>query len=94
MFFSAAQNKFTYLILRGVKYYRVNGRELTATKSPVSDVEATETEAAKLLAKADEIKKMYTSNIPCFPLWDFVRCYCYCFPVTIGVAGGLKGLLK
>ena len=58
-FYSAAQNKFTYLILRGGKYYRVNSRELTATKSPVSDVEAMETEAAKLLAKADEIKKMY-----------------------------------
>ena len=58
-FYSAVQNKFTYLILRGGKYYRVNGRELTATKSPVSDVEAMETEAAKLLAKADEIKKMY-----------------------------------
>ena len=58
-FYSAAQNKFTYLILRGVKYYSVNSRELTATKSPVSDVEAMETEAAKLLAKADEIKKMY-----------------------------------
>ena len=57
-FYSAAQNKFTYLILRGGKYYRVNSRELTATKSPVSDVEAMETEAAKLLAKADEIKKM------------------------------------
>lgn len=58
-FYSAAQNKFTYLIRRGDKYYRVNGRELTAAKSPVSDVEAMETEAAKLLAKANEIKKMY-----------------------------------
>ena len=58
-FYSAVQNKFTYLILRGVKYYRVNSRELTATKSPVSDVEAMEAEAAKLLAKSDEIKKMY-----------------------------------
>ena len=58
-FYSAAQNKFTYLILRGGKYYRVNSRELTATKSPVSYVETMETEAAKLLAKADEIKKMY-----------------------------------
>ena len=58
-FYSAVQNKFTYLILRGVKYYRVNSRELTATKSPVSDVEAMETEAARLLAKSDEIKKMY-----------------------------------
>ena len=58
-FYSAAQSKFTYLVRRGDKYYRVNGRELTAAKSPVSDVEAMETEAAKLLAKADEIKKMY-----------------------------------
>ena len=58
-FYSAAQNKFTYLILRGGKYYRVNGRELTAAQSPVSYVETMETEAAKLLAKADEIKKMY-----------------------------------
>ena len=58
-FYSAVQNKFTYLILRGGKYYRVNSRDLTATKSPVSDVEAMETEAAKLLAKSDEIKKMY-----------------------------------
>lgn len=58
-FYSAVLNKFTYLILRGGKYYRVNGRELTAAKSPVIDVEAMETEAAKLLAKADEIKKMY-----------------------------------
>ena len=44
-FYSAAQNKFTYLVRRGDKYYRVNGRELTATKSPVSYVEAMETEA-------------------------------------------------
>ena len=58
-FYSAAQNKFTYLILRGGKYCRVNGRELTAAQSPVSYVETMETEAAKLLAKADEIKKMY-----------------------------------
>ena len=58
-FYSAAQNKFTYLIRRGDKYYRINGIELTAAKSPVSDVEAMETEAAKLLAKAGEIKKLY-----------------------------------
>ena len=58
-FYSAAQNKFTYLVRRGDKYYRVNGRELTATKSPLRDVEEMETEAAKLLAKAGEIKKMY-----------------------------------
>ena len=58
-FYSAAQNKFTYLVRRGDKYYRVNGRELTAAKSPLRDVEAMETEAAKLLAKAGEIKKMY-----------------------------------
>lgn len=58
-FYSAVQNKFTYLILRGGKYYKVSGRELTATKSPVSDIEAMETEAARLLAKSDEIKKMY-----------------------------------
>ena len=48
-FYSAAQNKFTYLILRGGKYYKVNGRELTATKSPVSYVEAMETEALNYL---------------------------------------------
>ena len=58
-FYSAAQSKFTYLVRRGDKYYRVNGRELTAAKSPLRDVEAMETEAAKLLAKAGEIKKMY-----------------------------------
>ena len=58
-FYSAAQNKFTYLVRRGDKYYRVNGKELTAAKSPLRDVEAMETEAAKLLAKAGEIKKMY-----------------------------------
>ena len=58
-FYSAAQSKFTYLVRRGDKYYRVNGRELTATKSPLRDVEAMETEAAKLLAKAGEIKKLY-----------------------------------
>ena len=58
-FYSAAQSKFTYLVRRGDKYYRVNGRELTAAKSPLRDVEAMETEAAKLLAKADEIKKLY-----------------------------------
>ena len=48
-FYSAAQNKFTYLVRRGDKYYRVNGRELTATKSPVSYVEAMETEALNYL---------------------------------------------
>ena len=48
-FYSAVQNKFTYLILRGGKYYKVNGRELTATKSPVSYVEAMETEALNYL---------------------------------------------
>ena len=58
-FYSAAQSKFTYLVRRGDKYYRVNGRELTAAKSPLRDVEAMETEAAKLLAKAGEIKKLY-----------------------------------
>ena len=58
-FYSAAQSKFTYLVRRGDKYYRVNSRELTAAKSPLRDVEAMETEAAKLLAKAGEIKKMY-----------------------------------
>lgn len=58
-FYSAAQSKFTYLVRRGDKYYRVNGRELTATKSPLRDVEEMETEAAKLLAKAGEIKKLY-----------------------------------
>ena len=58
-FYSAAQSKFTYLVRRGDKYYRVNGRELTAAKSPLRDVEEMETEAAKLLAKACEIKKMY-----------------------------------
>ena len=56
----AVKNKFIYTILRGGKCYRVYSRELTATKSPVSDVEAMETEAAKLLAKADEIKKCIT----------------------------------
>ena len=58
-FYSAAQSKFTYLVQRGDKYYRANGRELTAAKSPLRDVEAMETEAAKLLAKAGEIKKLY-----------------------------------
>ena len=58
-FYSAAQSKFTYLVRRGDKYYRANGRELTAAKSPLRDVEAMETEAATLLAKADEIKKLY-----------------------------------
>ena len=58
-FYSAAQSKFTYLVRRGDKYYRVNGRELTAAKSPLRDVEAMETEAAKLLAKSNEIKKLY-----------------------------------
>ena len=48
-FYSAAQSKFTYLVRRGDKYYRVNGRELTATKSPVSYVEAMETEALNYL---------------------------------------------
>ena len=48
-FYSAVQNKFTYLILRGGKYYRVNSRELTATKSQVSYVEAMETEALNYL---------------------------------------------
>lgn len=48
-FYSAVQNKFTYLILRGGKYYKVNGRELTDTKSPVSYVEAMETEALNYL---------------------------------------------
>ena len=48
-FYSAVQNKFTYLVQRGDKYYRVNGRELTATKSPVSYVEAMETEALNYL---------------------------------------------
>ena len=48
-FYSAVQNKFTYLILRGGKYYKVNGRELTATKSPVSYVEAMETEELNYL---------------------------------------------
>ena len=41
-FYSAAQSKFTYLVRRGDKYYRVNGRELTAAKSPLRDVEAME----------------------------------------------------
>ena len=50
-FYSAVQNKFTYLILRGGKYYKVNGRELTATKSPVSYVEAMETEALNYLLR-------------------------------------------
>ena len=50
-FYSAAQNKFTYLVRRGDKYYRVNGRELTATKSPVSYVEAMETEALNYLLR-------------------------------------------
>ena len=48
-FYSAVQNKFTYLVQRGDKYYRVNGRELTATKSTVSYVEAMETEALNYL---------------------------------------------
>ena len=48
-FYSAVQNKFTYLVQRGDKYYRVNGRELTATKPPVSYVEAMETEALNYL---------------------------------------------
>ena len=48
-FYSAAQCRFTYLVRRGDKYYRVNGRELTATKSPVSYVEAMETEALNYL---------------------------------------------
>ena len=50
-FYSAVQNKFTYLILRGGKYYKVNGRELTATKSTVSYVEAMETEALNYLLR-------------------------------------------
>ena len=50
-FYSAVQTKFTYLILRGGKYYKVNGRELTATKSPVSYVEAMETEALNYLLR-------------------------------------------
>ena len=50
-FYSAAQSKFTYLVRRGDKYYRVNGRELTATKSPVSYVEAMETEALNYLLR-------------------------------------------
>ena len=50
-FYSAVQNKFTYLVQRGDKYYRVNGRELTATKSPVSYVEAMETEALNYLLR-------------------------------------------
>ena len=50
-FYSAVQNKFTYLVRRGDKYYRVNGRELTATKSPVSYVEAMETEALNYLLR-------------------------------------------
>ena len=58
-FYSAAQSKFTYLVRRGSTFYRVNGRELTAAKSPLRDVEAMETEAAKLLAKSNEIKKLY-----------------------------------
>ena len=48
-FYSAAQSKFTYLVRRGDKYYRVNGRELTAAPSPLRDVEAMETEALNYL---------------------------------------------
>ena len=50
-FYSAVRNEFSYLILRGGKYYKVNGRELTATKSPVSYVEAMETEALNYLLR-------------------------------------------
>ena len=48
-FYSAVQNKFAYLVRRGDKYYRVNGRELTDAKSPVSYVEAMENEALNYL---------------------------------------------